>query len=131
MTEETTQQPGRQLGEPIGPPPLPALPLEYSTLVAREKSSRRARFLFGFFGYILFSILWFAGGNVLTHFDGGQIFAGWAVTTVLLLALALFLRLRYRYSGFGYGILSALLAAFLILAGLIVLLIALCSGKFG
>src|SRR4051812_31627572 len=139
MSEEPTE-PGQESDDTIVPASPPAgaedgvaprrsLPLEYSPQAAGLRTSRRGRFFLGFFGYIGFSILWFAAGGVLTHFLGIQLFAGWAVMTVLLLGMALFVRLRYRYSGLGYGILSALLAAFLIVAGLVLLLMAMCSGK--
>jgi hypothetical protein len=80
----------------------------------------------GFAGYILLSVGWWTFAlRSRIRSDTAAIL--WVLMTAALLGLALHLRVRHSRAGYGYGILLALLSAFLLAVGLVLLIIGLCA----
>ena len=117
---------------PAVPPPLPrsVLPLEYGPSPSGRRGPMAARVALGFFAYVALSVGW-AYVGLGSHAPPRAVAAVWAVMTLGLLGLALYLRIRHGRAGYGYGILLALLAGGLLIAGLVLLIIGLCASRIG
>jgi hypothetical protein len=87
-----------------------------------------ARMAAGFLGYIVLSFGW-AFVGLRSRVPPATVGMVWVMMTAGLLGLSLYLRVRHGRAGYGYGILLALLAAALLIAGLILLIIGLCAKK--
>lgn len=113
---------------PPPPPPRPVMSLEYGQGRSGPKTPAFLRFLIGFVGYIVVSAAWFWIGFAVGA-SASTVWLTWAAMTCAAFGVALYVRIRYRFSGVGYGIAAALLLAFLLIVGLVLLIIGLCASK--
>ena len=132
LTDSSPPSSGAPPPLPAVPPPLPrtVLPLEYGPPPSGRRGPMAARVALGFFAYVALSVGWAyvgLGSNVPPR----SVAAVWAVMTLGLLGLALYVRIRHGRAGYGYGILLALLAGGLLIAGLVLLIIGLCASRIG
>lgn len=115
---------------PHRPPPLPTPvePLAYANDQPLHRLPFGGRFAVGFFGYLLLSAAW-AGAAYWGKVPVRLALYGWFGLTLAALSSAVYVRVRYQYSGVGYGIIAAMLSAtILIVVGVFLLILSICSG---
>ena len=113
-------------------PSAPPTPLDYTTPEPRPEPTtpRGERVLLGCLAYVMLCIFWFAAASAFS-LGWTLTLAGFVNLTAALLGIAVLIRIRYRFSGFGYGVLLALGATLLVLAGIVMLIASTCGVKLG